>query len=632
MRNMNVTKTPATRFPNLSVCGIVGLFSVLLGGTSAQAVDFSLENGWQGSLNTNVSLGTSVRAQSQEPSLYGRSGGIRVGKAQPGLGGSNTDSGNLNYDKGDQFSTLLRLTSDLSLSKGEMGMFARVKAWHDFTLKGSSVNAGNRGSNYALNEPLSDDGFELLQKFNGVALLDAYAYNTFNAGSTPIQVRVGNQVVNWGESLFIQGINQINPIDLTALRKPGTELKEAFLPIPSITTNIGLGGGKSIEAFYQAKWTPSNIDSCGTYFGVVETQLTTKSGRACSEVLTTVDGRRTDADPGQSNYSARLLTGTWVPMANGKDGSDANQFGLAFRFPVEAIDAELGLYGAMFSSRTPYVSGYTGSALPSGGMALPIHKTLNSNLTVAQGFWEYPDKIKMFGVTASTNIAGWSVGSELSFIPNQPAQINSGDIIAALLSGAGPYGAEVRAIRDSRGVGVRIPGYRRFNKYQLQVNGIKVLPRMMGSAQSVLVIEGAYQHIDLDELRYGRPFIFGYAKHPTTANLCGSPKNLSPEGCENDGFVTKHSYGYRLRLQLEYPNFAGLGPTLYPQLNISEDLHGYSVDSQFVKDRRTIGVGLRLNFQKRHNLELNYVTYSDKAKYDAFRDRDFYSLVVSTSF
>ncbi len=630
MRNKNVTKTPATRFPNLSVCGIVGFFSVLLGGTSAQAVDFSLENGWQGSLNTNVSLGTSVRAQSQEPSLYGWSGGIRVGKAQPGLGGSNTDSGNLNYDKGDQFSTLLRLTSDLSLSKGEMGMFARVKAWHDFTLKGASVNAGNRGSNYVLDEPLSDDGFDALQKFNGVALLDAYAYNTFYAGSTPIQVRVGNQVVNWGESLFIQGINQINPIDLTALRKPGTELKEAFLPIPSITTNIGLGGGKSIEAFYQAKWTPSNIDSCGTYFGVVETQLTTKSGRACSEVLTTVDGRPTLADPGASNYSARLLTGTWVPMTNGKDGSDANQFGLAFRFPVEAIDAELGLYGAMFSSRTPYVSGYTGSALPSGGMAQPIHKTLNSNLTVAQGFWEYPEKIKMVGVTASTNIAGWSVGSELSFIPNQPAQINSGDIITALLTGAGPYGAEVRAIRDNQGVGVRVPGYRRFNKYQLQVNGIKVLPRMMGSAQSVLVIEGAYQHIDLDELRYGRPFIFGYAKHATTLNSCST--NRSPEGCENDGFVTKHSYGYRLRLQLEYPNFAGLGPTLYPQLNISEDLHGYSVDSQFVEDRRTIGVGFRLNFQKRHNLELNYVTYSDQAKYDAFRDRDFYSVVVSTSF
>jgi hypothetical protein len=263
-------------------------------------------------------------------------------------------------------------------------------------------------------------------------------------------------------------------------------------------------------------------------------------------------------------------------------------------------------------------------------MALPIHNTLNSNLTVAQGFWEYPEKIKMVGVTASTNVAGWSVGSELSFIPNQPAQINSGDIITALLAGAGPYGAEVRAIRDSQGVGVRIPGYRRFNKYQLQVNGIKILPRIMGSSQSVLVVEGAYQHIDLDELRYGRPFIFGYAKHPTTANSCST--NRSPEGCENDGFVTKHSYGYRLRLQLEYPNFAGLGPTLYPQLNISEDLHGYSVDSQFVEDRRTIGLGFRLNFQKRHNLELNYVTYSDQAKYDAFRDRDFYSVVVSTSF
>ena len=38
----------------------------------------------------------------------------------------------------------------------------------------------------------------------GIALLDAYVYTNFNAGSVPIDLRLGRQVVNWGESTFIQ--------------------------------------------------------------------------------------------------------------------------------------------------------------------------------------------------------------------------------------------------------------------------------------------------------------------------------------------------------------------------------------------------------------------------------------------
>ena len=54
----------------------------------------------------------------------------------------------------------------------------------------------------------------------------------------PGQIRVGDQVLNWGESTFIQnGISVINPFDVSKLRVPGAELKARFDAMPQ-TVNI----------------------------------------------------------------------------------------------------------------------------------------------------------------------------------------------------------------------------------------------------------------------------------------------------------------------------------------------------------------------------------------------------------
>ena len=43
-------------------------------------------------------------------------------------------------------------------------------------------------------------------------LLDAYVWWNFDAGEMPGQLRVGDQVLSWGESTFIQ--NSINTINM----------------------------------------------------------------------------------------------------------------------------------------------------------------------------------------------------------------------------------------------------------------------------------------------------------------------------------------------------------------------------------------------------------------------------------
>lgn len=652
--NRRIAK-PATLPARKTLTAVSLSIAALFALPAAHAFELKLEDGWKGSLDTTVSLGTSWRMQSPDTKLFSAADGVRIGVAG-GTGGSNTDSGNLNWDKGDQFSTLLKFTSDLSLSKGDMGAFARVKAWYDYALKDGDVRAGNLGNNYTRNSALSDSGFERLQKFSGVALLDAYAYNTFDAGGKPLQIRLGNQVINWGESVFIQGLNIVSPIDLSALRKPGAEIKDAFLPIPALSMNLGLGEGRSLEAFYQFSSVASNIDSCGTYFGVVETKLSDDISGPCGRMLVSF---------GASNADAFLTNRTYVPLSTGRKPNDG-QFGVNFKFPIKQIDSEAGLYAAKINSRLPVVSGLTGDSanvairtlqgLTGGGLdaintgittsftplglntlnALPVHSALG--LRSFSGFWEYPKDMNIFGVSLGTNLFGWSVGAEVSHTPDYPAQINGNDLLNAALGGFGPLGA-VATQATIAGAGREISGFREISKSQFQVSAVKILPRFMKSAQGVFVGEIATQRANVGDsftgLRYGRAFIFGAARHdlnPSDACVAGSTPNPQVDGCVNDGFVTENSWGYRLRLGLEYPNFMNTGATLFPTFSFSHDVDGYSVDNQFIEDRKVYGASFRFNIQRVHNIEVSYIQYGDSAKYDPFRDRDFMSLVFSTSF
>jgi hypothetical protein len=660
--------TRASCLRGSSFCLAISLSALSASALSAEIPD---AYGWSGSLNVGLSVGTSIRDQSPSPKLYSFADGQRAGLGPVGTGATNTDSGNVNYSKGDAFSTLVKATFDFSMKKEDYGFYVRAKGWYDHALEEGRVNQGNGASAYlpvSGRRSLSDSGFDPLGRFSGLEMLDAYFYSGFDFAGQAGQLRVGRQVINWGESLFIQGLNQVNPVDLSSLRKPGTEIKDAFLPVESVWANMSIGNGRSVEGFVQTKWSPANIDSCGTYWSPVEFQATHRGGGACSSVITTLPS--TPAGVPLSNYDA-IQAGLYVPMGVGRLGDNQDQFGMALRIPSDSIDGEVGLYAMSISSRIPYISGRSGSnirslgalggTLNSSNLINPIpaqvtgaQAALGLTLTPGTGFWEYPDRINIFGVSASTTLGGWSVGAEISHSPNQPAQINGNDLLAGLLYGIGPMRAEAEAAA-SAGAGTEIAGYERLQKTQMQVNGIKVLPRMLGSAQTIFVGEVAYQRANVGDRstgkRYGRSFIFGFAPHSsyladsqdaslgaavqTVAGGIGSGNaatNSQEDGRVNDGFATKNSWGYRLRLQMEYPQAFGTAATLFPTLSFAHDVNGYSIDTQLIEGRQTVGLGLRANFNRVHNIELGYVRYADSAKYDPFRDRDYYSLVLSTSF
>ena len=384
---------------------------------SAAAIEFEFENGGKLNWNTTVSVGASWRAEDPSEQLFTRADGSLIGRyTSPllpgtavgpgnGLAGNHAaGDGNLNYAKNDRFSTPFRVITDLEYKKGRFGALLRAKYWYDQALNQENVLVGSQANNFngvrprlgpipgytlctAATPPgaaclpvsppgqnlwpkgkLSDRGFEAEQQFENVYLLDAYVYGSFAVGNTDLQLRLGNQVINWGESIFIQGVNQINPIDVPAARRAGAELKEILLPVWAVYANWGFDFG-SIEAFYQLQWNNTSVDACGTYFSATSTLIGADPG-SCNS-LTVVGGaigqpsclarcHRSSPQLGSQPFQ-QGATGTYVPAIQGREPSDSGQFGLAFRFPVEKIDTEIGLYAMNIHSRLPVAASITGT-------------------------------------------------------------------------------------------------------------------------------------------------------------------------------------------------------------------------------------------------------------------------------
>ncbi len=127
-------------------------------GTSA--LEFETETGTRVIWNTAISVGSSWRAEEPSTELFTKADGSLIGIGNTpmapgtrpgpgeGLAGNQADSGTLNYDKGDRFSTPIKLLTDVEIRKGDFGLLIRGKAWYDDALENGDVRLGNQPNNY----------------------------------------------------------------------------------------------------------------------------------------------------------------------------------------------------------------------------------------------------------------------------------------------------------------------------------------------------------------------------------------------------------------------------------------------------------------------------------------------------
>ena len=143
----------------------------------------------------------------------------------------NADDSRLNWDRGDLQSASIKTTIDVDARSGNWSYFLRLNAFQDLLW----TAIGGPARRTAIGSDAESDSVR------NVELLDAFISYDGQIGGSPYQLKVGRQVLNWGESTFVLGGNSVfNPIDVNAFVRPGSEIKEALLPVEAISGSISL--------------------------------------------------------------------------------------------------------------------------------------------------------------------------------------------------------------------------------------------------------------------------------------------------------------------------------------------------------------------------------------------------------
>ena len=625
----------------------------------AFAVNFNIGE-IEGQVDSSLSVGASWSMRGADPDLIGKNNG--------GNGLSQTsDDAHMNFKKGETFSKIFKGIHDLELKYGDTGVFVRGKYWYDFELKDES----------RLFKDIDDHGRKEGAQSSGAQILDAFVYHNYDIAEQPGSVRLGKQVVSWGESTFIQNsINAVNPVDVSAFRRPGAEVKEGLIPVNMFFVQQSLTENLSAEAFYQLEWDQTVVDNCGTFFSQADIVADgcTQNFAVLSNVPAAIAGVNALLPAAYDVTTSPWNEGIVVRRYGDKDARDSGQFGTAFRYFFEPLDTEFGAYFMNYHSRAPIFSGQgasaqaqatingTASAVATTGGFAPAKLTSASSFAAAATagnggyFMEYPEDIQLYGVSFSSTLpTGTAWSGEVSYRPNAPVQINSTDILYAGLDaiaintgvpGLGVVKPYANASLLNGQAGQQLHGYNRKEITQLQTTFTHFFDQVMGASRLTLVGEIGVSHIggleSSDDVRYGRDPVFGpgplagtISGMPTckalNANTLGSAtaENVS-KYCEDDGFATATSWGYRARAIWEYPDvFAGVN--LKPNVAWSHDVDGYGANGLFTEDAKAVSLGLDAEYQNTYTASVAYTDFFG-GKYNTSIDRDFLALSVGVNF
>ena len=561
----------------------------------------------EGQFDSSLSVGASWSTAKRDRDLIGSSNG-GTGFTQTG------DDGRLNFKRGETFSKIFKGIHDLELKYGDTGVFVRGKYWYDFELKDES----------RLFKDISDSNRKEGAQSSGAEILDAFIYHNYAIGDQPGSVRLGKQVVSWGESTFIiNGINAINPVDVAAFRRPGAEVKEGLIPVNMLYVAQSLTDRLSAEAFYQLEWDQTVVDNCGTFFAVDVLQDGCASNYHVQSYPAGLAGALGAVGAAGSSE------GVMLRRAGDNDARDSGQWGVALRWLGD--EAEYGLYALNYHSRTPNVSYINADAASIAAIATTAGRLPAAFRTpfVSLGllgtgsyFLDYPEDIRLYGASFSTTLpTGTAWQGEISYRPNMPLQINTVDTTGWLASGIGGALAVGNVSAAQAQAGQAHRGYNRKEVTQLQTTFTHFIDQVLGAERMTLVGEIGYTRIggleSLDKVRYGRDAIYGGYNDASAIAMNG-----------RHGFYTSGSWGYRARGILDYNNvFAGIN--LKPNVAWSHDVDGYG--PVFNEGAKAISIGLDAEYQNTYTTSLSYTNFFG-GEYNTSVDRDFLAVSFGVSF
>ena len=200
--------------------------------------------------------------------------------------------------------------------------------------------------------------------------LDAFVFTKFDLGDVPVNVKLGQHTIYWGESLFsiTNGISAgQSPLDLKkAVATPGIEVKEVFLPLNQLSATAQFSPEFSIMGQYYFDWKTDRVMSGGTYYSFFD------------------------------GAAGNIAVPGWAGLVGGPKHKSGD-WGIAASWRPEWLDGSAGFY---FREYTP----------KNGREFL-----LSQGFVPGYFFDSSAPRTKLYGVSLSKQIHGISFGAEVSY-------------------------------------------------------------------------------------------------------------------------------------------------------------------------------------------------------------------------
>lgn len=594
------------------------------------------------SIDTTISAGVTLRASARDCTKYNPvNGGCATSDGR--TTGINSDNGNLNYDQWDFVNKTVKATMDVQGTWENYGFFLRPTAFYDFVYADNDLDFRNL-------EPDARD-----QLAYDVDILDAFVYGNWDIDGHYTTVRFGNQVLNWGESLFIQGgVNAFQALDVTRIRTPGAELKDALTPMPMIFASTTITPNFSVEAFWQFAYEQTELDPAGSFFS---TDDIVGRGSLPALLNAAIDNPDLAFPPG--TFPPNPIVPIAVQRTGDRIASETNQFGVALRYYAEDLGdgVDFGFYGIRYTSRLPYLGFTTGpddlnsacgvmtgvGAVPGVCGTAPTDPLNAAAFAYAAGqlnyFYSFPT-IETLGASFATTVSGTAVSGEITFSPDMPFGVPDLEQNASQLDGTGASGPLLGSPGSVSALPAAGPNQDTVHMIELdavqgQIGTVKLwgtsdpIPAFLRADTAVLVVNAGFVYVpDASNYPLNRPGSEAAIRNPFAAGLLTN-------GVTNAEYADDVSYGYRIVFAPTYNNAFGTPFTLTPSISWRHDVQGNSPGpntANYLEGMKQVSIGIAADYQSTWRGSLSYTNIFGAGFDNPTHDRDFVMASVSYSF
>ena len=260
----------------LTQTAIAAALAGLAAPTHALNFTFGENNDWVLDWDTNLSYTAQWRVEKQDDDKFRfRDTGDPEADSRAYAVLINANDGNNNF-KRSLVQNKVSIVTEMDLQWHDYGLFLRGRASYDDVYDSSTDHSREDFELYNNNKKW-DNSNANFREFPGntvnehrdrLEMLDYFLYAGGTAfGDRLYNVRLGSQVINWGEATFTSGINGLQSrADLIARNTPGVEVKEILLPSGALYGQIDLTPAITFEAYYQYEWKETELNGVGSYF------------------------------------------------------------------------------------------------------------------------------------------------------------------------------------------------------------------------------------------------------------------------------------------------------------------------------------------------------------------------------